>query len=376
MLPKTLAWTTERRKVSDLVPMEGNPRRLTEKQAKDLTKSLEKFNLVEIPAINMDNTIIAGHQRLGILGVLGRGDEEIDVRVPSRKLSDKEVHEYNVRSNKNTGEWDWDILANQFDTEDLLEWGFSEDELQFSVEPKQGLTDDDEVPEPPEEPVCKRGDLWVLGGHRLLCGDATVVTDVERLMGGDQCELCWADPIYGMDKAWIKILEAVNPGNALILDSDVCVIEYAYAMRDSFQGLWVVYHHWPGLVGSYIPMKCHQIIAHFRYRKYAPGINPSGRSTVFEMGHPHDRDTSIHDLNKHAKPVAMVEYFIEALSRKGDVVLDIFAGMGSCLIACCKLERHWAGIEIDPSQCDGIIKRWENYTGLIAKLCGSPGGTN
>jgi len=136
-----LKWHTEKRKIDELIPFEGNPRQMTEKQNADLKKSLEKFNLVEIPAIDTDNKIIAGHQRLRVLQASGRGKEEIDVRVPSRKLTDKEFREYNIRSNKNLGEWDFDLLAN-FEDNLLIDAGFEEQELE-----KEFLDDfdDDEV---------------------------------------------------------------------------------------------------------------------------------------------------------------------------------------------------------------------------------------
>lgn len=124
-----MKWSTEKRKINDLIPFEGNPRQMTEKQNEDLKKSLEKFDLVEIPAINQDGTILAGHQRLRIMQSLDRGDEEIDVRVPDRQLDEKEIQEYNIRSNKNVGEWSFDALANNFEVDDLLEWGFDEREL-------------------------------------------------------------------------------------------------------------------------------------------------------------------------------------------------------------------------------------------------------
>jgi len=129
MYMNKITFTTEKRRVNDLVPYEHNPRRMTDKQVKDLTKSLEKFGLVEIPVVNKDNTLLAGHQRMKIMQLLGRGDEEIDVRVPNRQLNDKEAQEYNIRSNKNTGDWDFDLLANAFEQSDLLDWGFSDREL-------------------------------------------------------------------------------------------------------------------------------------------------------------------------------------------------------------------------------------------------------
>ena len=116
-----LVWRTEQRKVSDLIPNPQNPRKMSEKQAEELKKSVEKFNLAEIPAINTDNKIVAGHMRVATLQLLGRGDEVIDVRVPSRKLTDKEYREYLLRSNQNRGDWDWDVLANSFDINELTE---------------------------------------------------------------------------------------------------------------------------------------------------------------------------------------------------------------------------------------------------------------
>ena len=126
----SMNWHTEKRSVNALIPYGGNPRQLTEKQRKDLEDSLIKFNLVEIPAINLDNTILAGHQRLKILVALGRGEEEIDVRVPNRMLTEPEVKEYCVRSNQNTGEWDIEMLRENFDLTDLLGWGFEQTELE------------------------------------------------------------------------------------------------------------------------------------------------------------------------------------------------------------------------------------------------------
>ncbi len=126
---KKLKWHTEQRIINDLIPYKENPRTMTEKQKNDLEESLKRFNLMSIPVINTDNTIISGHQRMKILQLLGRGKEEIDVRVPNRKLTKKEFREANIRENKNLGSWDWDVLAN-FDEELLLEVGFTEEELE------------------------------------------------------------------------------------------------------------------------------------------------------------------------------------------------------------------------------------------------------
>ena len=130
MKTKKLEWINEKRKLSDLIPFENNPRYLTDKQKEDLKKSLEKFSLVEVPIIDTDNKIIAGHQRIKVLKEL-EGDIEIDVRIPNRKLTQKEFDEYCVRSNKNTGEWDWTKLEKCFEVPDLVEWGFEKFEIIF-----------------------------------------------------------------------------------------------------------------------------------------------------------------------------------------------------------------------------------------------------
>jgi ParB-like chromosome segregation protein Spo0J len=134
-----LTWQTERRKVNDLKNYYKNPRQISEFQFNHLKQSLDEFNYVELIAIDKDNTILAGHMRVRALKSLGRGDEEIEVRVPNRKLIDEEVEEYVIRSNKNTGDWDDDILADQWEVQILLGCGFTKKELGLEEdEPKKG----------------------------------------------------------------------------------------------------------------------------------------------------------------------------------------------------------------------------------------------
>ena len=153
-----LEWKTAKRKISDLIEFEHNPRQMTSEQVEQLTKSLEKFNLVEIPAVNLDNRIIAGHQRLKIMAMLGRSEEEIDVRVPNRALTEEEFKEYNLRSNKNTGEWDWEVMANAFDIEMLTEVGFDKDDIMFGEVAGTEVSSERMIVitvEPPEAPRLK-----------------------------------------------------------------------------------------------------------------------------------------------------------------------------------------------------------------------------
>lgn len=135
-----LKWHTEQRIINDLIPYEENPRTITEKQKNDLEESLKRFDLMSIPVINTNNIIISGHQRMKILQLLDRGNEEIDVRVPNRKLNDDEVKEANLRENKNVASWDFNMLAD-FDEELLLDVGFTEEEI---GDPISEITEDTE----------------------------------------------------------------------------------------------------------------------------------------------------------------------------------------------------------------------------------------
>lgn len=197
-----LIWHTEKRKVKDLIPYELNPRKLSDEQAEKLKESLNKFNLVEIPAIDTDNKIAAGHQRVKIMLLLGRGEEEIDVRVPNRKLTKEEFEEYNIRSNKNVGEFNWDLLA-KLDEGFLSEVGFSSEELDqiFDIDVTPELFDlEKELKKLDINKIdLQKGDILALGDSRLMVGDSTIEADVLKLMNGEKADMCFTDEPYLLD---------------------------------------------------------------------------------------------------------------------------------------------------------------------------------
>ena len=186
------------REINSLIFAEYNPRQLTKDQYQNLKDSITRFGLVDPIIVNSNkdrkNIIVGGHQRVKVAK-----DMDIEyVPVLEVDLTYEKERELNIRLNKNTGEWDMDNLANFFDMDELVEWGFDEDELVLpEEEPIAGLTDDDDVPEV-EESICKAGDLWILGEHRLLCGDATKKEDVEVLMDGNKADMVFTDPPYGL----------------------------------------------------------------------------------------------------------------------------------------------------------------------------------
>jgi len=205
-----IVWHTEKRKISELIPAEYNPRQATEKQWKDLEKSLEKFNLADPIVINKNNRVIGGHFRLKILQA--KGVEEVDVRVPNRLLTEEEERELNLRLNKNLGEWDLDKLAN-FDEELLKDVGFSQEELDeiFGLEIDDSFDVEKELEKVIQgERRVQEGDIWQLGGHKLIIGDCTDRRNWERLLGDERFDFIFTDPPYKLAytknrfKGWMK----------------------------------------------------------------------------------------------------------------------------------------------------------------------------
>ena len=186
----------EQIKASKLKPATYNPRQISTKQYKDLSKSIATFGLVDPIIVNKDFTVIGGHQRLKVLNEM----QTDTIPCVVLDLSKEKERELNVRLNKNTGDFDIDILANEFDIDELVDWGFKHIDLDINIDKiTEGNTEDDHIPEVKESRV-KLGDVWQLGKHRLMCGDSTKESDVKKLMNGDKAELLHADPPYGMGK--------------------------------------------------------------------------------------------------------------------------------------------------------------------------------
>ncbi len=200
-----ITWRNEKRKIKDLVPYSANPRQITQQQALDLKASLERFGVVAPIIVNTDNTIIGGHQRTKILEALINADPDylVDVRIPDREMTDEEVRELNIRLNKNVAEWDFDVLANNFNMDELFNWGFDKSELDMDL----WFTDPQEDPEVQisqaaelrEALGVETGQMWQLGNHRLICGDCTDPKVIERLMQGEKAACMWTDPPYGVN---------------------------------------------------------------------------------------------------------------------------------------------------------------------------------
>jgi DNA modification methylase len=205
---KKLSWVTETRKISELVPNVKNPRTISPKQIEDLKKSLKKFNVVEIPVIDTQNNVIAGHQRLMVLKLLGRENEVIEVRVPNRKLSQSEYDQYLLTSNRVHGDWDWDALSKYFDMDTLSLSGFDDLDLSkiFDVhgEIKEENFDEKKELAKIKKTNIKIGDIYQLGNHRLICGDSTDPDTVLKLMDGVKVDMINQDPPFNINLSYDK----------------------------------------------------------------------------------------------------------------------------------------------------------------------------
>lgn len=399
-----ITWTSKKVRVSQLQEYEGNPRIITEKGIDDLKESITKFGVAEPIIVNKDYTIIGGHARKKTLQLLKI--PEVMVQVPDRMLEDYEIKELNVRLNKNiAGEFDWEILANNYEVEDLLDWGFTNEELQFETEPEPEREDDDKIPTV-EEATTKSGDLWILGDHRLLCGDATIKADVERVMAGETADICFTSPPYNVGKNtlggnknridskylndsdnkkqddWLSLIsesllqirpfttnQAFNIQH--LQGNKVALIEFLYEFRNYLTdtSIWFKGGGQPAMADSVMNSRFEYIFIfsstehskrkiesnYFRNISNVYELNPAGKN----------QNTEIHAA---IFPVEFAEHYIGFLSENS--VVDMFLGSGTTLITCEKINRKCYGMEIDPYYCDVIIKRWEDYTGQKAALDG------
>jgi len=371
---KKLVWHTEKRKVNDLIPYKENPRQMTKEQVADLKKSIEKFNLVEILAIDVDNKVIAGHQRLRILQLLNRGEEEIDIRLPNRKLTDEEFKEYNLRSNKNLGEWNWDLLAN-LDEKLLKDVGFLSGELDKIL---KGIKEDDEIDDLfSEEVISKDGDVYRLGEHRLMCGDAIKIEDVEKLMDGKKANMVFTDPPYGMDldtdysgmKGWHK-----GKKYDLVIGDDKPFDIRWFDWIDCKEQFWWGADYYVetlpnfGKDGSW--MIWDKRVDESKDKMFGSGFEmlwskqKHQRRLIRQMwaGFMGDAEASkrVHPTQKPSKLAIKV---ISEYGNNGDIVLDLFGGSGSTLIACEQTNRICYMMELDSAYCDVIRKRYARFIG-------------
>jgi len=385
-----IEWTLEKRKLLSLKDYSKNPRRLTNDQEDHLRISLQKFGLIDKIIINQDGTIIGGHQRKRTLKKMGV--KEVECYVPNRPLETKEVEELNIRLNKNSGEWDFDILANEWNIPDLVEWGFSLDEFQIEVEQIEGTEDEDSVGEPASDPRTKLGDIYILGEHRLMCGDSTDPAAVKALLDGKEPILMVTDPPYGVnyDPEWRARAGKGCKATGKVKNDDK--VNWALAWHLFPGSVAYVWHSgkYSGeveksltesdyeTINLIIWAKQHFVLSRGDYHsKHEPcwyavkkghGHNWQGsrkESTLWEIanlncfGKSQDEDERTNHSTQ--KPLECMAKPIRNNSAVGEGIYDPFTGSGTTLIAAEQLKRKAFCMELDPGYCDVIVDRWVNY---------------
>jgi DNA modification methylase len=383
----------ERILINKLKPATYNPRQISTKQYKDLEESIDKFGLVDPIIVNKDMTIIGGHQRYKIWSEKAKQSSIDDITIPCvvLELNKEEERELNIRLNKSGGEWDFDILANQFDIEELKDWGFKEIELGLNIDKidVEGNTEDDHIPEVKESRV-KLGDVWELGKHRLMCGDSTKESDVNKLMNGEKADMVFTDPPYNVDydggskkrekikndklNDFSQFLNSCFSNMHLFMKGGSCIyVTHSEVERLSFTEtfkmvgfqlssiiIWVKNNSTFSMNKDY-KWKHEPII--YGWKKGSHNFyGDNTQDTVWLYDRP-----SKSKLHPTTKPIELINKAIKNSSKKNEIVLDIFLGSGSTLIACEKTNRVCYGMELDTKYCDVIIERWEQFTGQKAK---------
>ncbi|HRN75986.1 site-specific DNA-methyltransferase [Ottowia sp.] len=391
----------QRRQVSALIPYIRNARTHSPEQIAQIAASIREFGWTNPILVDGHNGVIAGHGRL--LAARQLGFDEVPV-IELAHLNDTQRRAYVLADNRlaeNAG-WDTELLRLELGELQLMDidlglLGFGDAELQDLLAPGEedrgGLTDDDEVPEVSETPISRPGDIWIMGPHRLLCGDATVAASYDALLQGEQADMVFTDPPYNVNYA-NSAKDKMRGKDRAILNDNLGDGFYDFLLA----ALTSIVSHCRG--GIYVAMSSSELDvlqAAFRaaggkwstfiiwakntftlgradyQRQYEPILYgwPEG-ATRHWCG---DRDQGDvwnikkpqkNDLHPTMKPVELVERTIRNSSRPGNVVLDPFGGSGTTLIAAEKSGRVARLIELDPKYVDVIVRRWEEFTGKQA----------
>jgi DNA modification methylase len=394
-----IAW----RALDELVPYARNPRTHSDAQVAQIVASIREFGWTVPILTDSQNGIVAGHGR--VLAARKLGLERVPV-IELAHMNEAQKRAYVLADNQLALNAGWDEALLRLELADLSNLGFDlgligfgEGELErlLAGEGTVGLTEDDDAPALPEQAVTRPGDLWVLNEHRLLCGDATVLADVERVLEGGLADMTFTDPPYNVDYGSSakdklrgnkrKILndnlgsgfEAFLHdacGNILSVTKGACYVcmssSELHALQRAFAaagGKWSTFVIWA---------KHAFTLGRADYqRQYEPILYgwPAGHDRYWcgarDQGDVWFFDKPVrNDLHPTMKPVALVERAVRNSSKSRDIVLDPFGGSGSTLIACAKAGRQARLIELDPKYCDVIVRRFQEWVGEPAVLQG------
>jgi site-specific DNA-methyltransferase (adenine-specific) len=375
--------------IGDIKPNPNNPRIIKDDKFRKLVKSIKDFPemLALRPiVVNSEMVVLGGNMRLKACKEAGL--KEVPVILASG-LTDERQREFIIKDNVGFGEWEWETLANEWDADQLAEWGLDVPEFDKVIE--NGLTDPDDVPDVPVTPVTAIGDVWILGDHKVTCGDSTTSSAWDAVMAGEEADMVWTDPPYGVSYVG-KTKDALTIDNdSLDADSLLMFLEsvFGYALAFTKEGgAWYVAAPPGPLFGVFgkaltdngvwkhtlVWVKDQFVMGrsdyHYRHEAIFYGWRPGAahtwnsdrkQSTVLEFARP--RRNAEHPT---MKPVELIEYCILNSTNQDAIVLDCFGGSGSTLLAAQKTGRKARLIEFAPKYVDVIVKRWQDFTGRDA----------
>ena len=373
-------------KIDDVKPYKNNAKLHPQEQIEQIKKSIQEFGMNDPIGIWKDE-IVEGHGRL--LACKELGYTEIPI-IRLDHLSDEQRKAYILAHNKLTmnSDFDFDILNSELDDIidiDMSDFGF---DLDFDIEEEQDIIED-EIPDVPEEPKAKLGDIYQLGNHRLMCGDSTSEEDVAKLMNGVKADMVFTDPPYGIDVVQGKKVEGDKPfgkvgGENIVKSNTYSTIigdDTTDTAKKNFEIVKEISNNQIIFGGNYFtdflkPSKCwcvwdKQNTGNFADVELAWTSFDKGAKIYHYLWNGLVREGSRNlELNKRVhptqKPVGMIINILKDFTEENNTIIDCFGGSGSTLIACEQLNRKCYMMELDPHYIDVIIQRWENFTGKKA----------
>ena len=381
-----------------------NARKRTDRSSSLIKESLEKFGAARSIVIDEDNRILAGNGTIegakaaGIknLKIIETDGNEI-IAVKRTGLSEEEKVGLALADNRTSdlSEWDAEMLKQLSEEQDLNPWFSPEDLSELLGEPDlvDGLTDPDSVPDLPEEAVTKEGDLYILGNHRLLCGDSTNVDHLNKLMGNELADLWLTDPPYNVNYEG-KTEEKLKINNDSMSDNNfrdfLCQV---YSAANSFLKPGASFYIWHADSEGYnfrgaakdtgwkirqclIWVKQSMVMGRQDYHWQHEPCLYGWKEGAAHTWNTDRKQTTVLEFNRPSrskehptmKPIDLFQYQMANSVRPEAIVLDSFGGSGTTLIAAERIKRNSRLMELDPKYCDVIVKRWEDFTGNKAKL--------
>ena len=390
----------ELRDIDSLVPYINNARKHSDEQIDAIAGSIKEFGWTNPILVDGDNGLIAGHGRLLAARKLGMAKVPV---IELAHLSELQKKALIIADNKLALNSDWDnnllmIELQELDSEDfdLSVLGFDQDELDAllnPIEPTTGLTDEDAVPDVPEEPKTKPGDIYILGNHRLMCGDSCNVTDMEKLANDRLVDMCLTDPPYNVAYEGGTKEKLTIQNDSMDNDSFRQFLRDAFVAADMVMKAGAVFYIWHADSEGYnfrgacfdtgwkvrqclIWKKSSLVMGRQDYHWMHEPCLYGWKEGAGHLWATDRKQTTILEFDKPSrngehptmKPVALFEYQMLNNTKGGDIILDSFGGSGTTLLAAEKNGRIAYVMELDPKYCDVIVKRWEDFTGKKAVL--------